>query len=98
MKRATTVIVSLLDGALVGLLVTVALTALLAPYLWPAPLVSLPTAVVEVWSVEFVYVWLTYLAAGGLAAATFTGVPAGIVGALVAGYLATRTGGGTVDH
>jgi len=139
MKRATTVVVSLLGGAFVGLIVTVALAVLLAPYLWPAPLVALPIAVVVgVWTVGPTYVWLTYRAerretgtvtertsrrlrgvagalaglllvgglagaftyvsAGGLAEATFTGVPVGVVGALVAGYLATRTDGGTGDH
>ena len=40
----------------------------------------------------------TYVSAGGLAAATFTGVPVGVVGTLVVGYLATRIGGGTGDH
>jgi hypothetical protein len=34
----------------------------------------------------------TYIPTGGLAAATFTGVPVGVVGALVAGYPATRRG------
>ena len=139
MKRSTTVVVSLLGGALVGLLVTVALTVLLAPYLWPAPLVALPIAVVVgVWTVGATYVWITaraerretgtvtartsrrlrgvagalaglliigglagaftYVSAGGIAAATFTGVPVGVLGALVAGYLAIRTGGETGDH
>jgi hypothetical protein len=139
MKRTATVVVSLLGGALVGLLLTAALTGLLAPYLWPAPLVALPVAVVlGVWTAGFVYVWLTaraerretgtatartsrrlrglagalaglllvgglagaftYASAGGIAAATFTGVPVGVVGALVAGYLATRTGGGSLEH